>query len=604
MAGASDSLEHFKNRLPLADIIGRYVKLTRHGREYQGLCPFHQEKTPSFSVAAEKGFYHCFGCGAHGDAISFISNIEGLSFPDALQRLADITGIEAPARRAEPDKVSPGLLDANAAACRFFQEQLSEASGAAARRYVNGRGLENSSVETFQLGYAPLGRDSLKRWLAARGIPEASAIEAGLLIKPDDGSPAYDRFRDRLMIAIEDHRGRVVGFGGRALGDQKAKYLNSPETPVFHKGQLLYNLKRASVPARQKDRLIVVEGYMDVIALAEGGFPEAVAPLGTAVTEEQLQLLWRVCDKPTICLDGDRAGQAAALKVARRALGVMKSGNSLNFVLLPQGEDPDSLIRSQGANTLNGLLRTALPLSRLVWTQELNSGPANTPEELAALRHRLFDYVNATADHALKQALKDQFFALLNARRPQNAAIYRRNGPARKGGPSKGGPSNAGLWEGTGRLGASLQMLEARGEYRLLGYFLADSTLLHAFEETLAHITFTDSGAEKTRQEILNWYAGVTDLDDASLQHHLSAHGCEKVVALAHSAVPSSGETSAGERNTEITHLFETLRISAATQQGRDELAEGIKSVEASYYDSSRRALDHLVNPKDGDDAV
>lgn len=598
MTGGGDSLEHFKNRLPLADIVGRYVKLTRRGREYQGLCPFHQEKSPSFNVVEEKGFYHCFGCGAHGDAISFITAVEGLSFPDALQRLSDITGIEAPTRSPKRPRVDPGLVDANAAACRYFQEQLQTGAASSVRQYLNQRGLKAGAISGFQLGFAGRDRHGLKNWLAERGINEGLAIDAGLLVKPDDGGSSFDRFRERLMIPIEDHRGRIVGFGGRALAEQKAKYLNSPETPIFHKGELLYNLKRASVTARQKRQLLVVEGYMDVIALDEGGLPEAVAPLGTAVTEAQLQLIWRICDSPVVCLDGDRAGRAAALRLARRALSVMQSGQSLDYAILPQGEDPDSLIRGRGVEAMQGLIRTAMPLSRLIWSEELNQAPSSTPEELAGLRKRLFGYVDVTADHGLKQALRDQFLALLDARRPVRSFSKRGKAPTSMSG------RRATAWEGSGpsQLGASLQSLETNRDCRLLGYFLRDAELLPLHDESLAAISFDDLATEAARQEILAWYAAASHLDAGQLQHHLTRHGHGRVVTLALGVVPAVAEGEVVGADREVERLFEALRIGAARRQGGDELAGEIERRSTDEFDASRRALDQLVNFRGGDD--
>lgn len=589
MTGRNDgTLESFKRSLPLADIVGRYVKLTRRGREHQGLCPFHQEKTPSFSVVEEKGFYHCFGCGAHGNAIDFIMAVEGLPFADALKRVSDLAGIEPPRLQStQTPKIDPGLVDANAAAARYFVEMLHSSAGNNARGYLSERGLSRDAIAQFGLGFAPSGRGELGQWLDERGIGEAIAVESGLLIRPDDGRGCYSRFRDRLMIPIEDQRGRIVGFGGRALAGQQAKYLNSPETPLFHKGSLLYNLKNASVSARRNDRLIVVEGYMDVIALAEAGFTEAVAPLGTAVTEDQLQLMWRGCPTPVVCLDGDRAGQAAALRMARRALPVMQSGQSLNFVLLPEGEDPDSLVRSRGAQALEGLMRTALPLSRLVWQHELSASPAETPEQLAALRKRLFEHVDSAGDPNLRSALRDQFIALLDARRPRNPRFQQRLSPRDK--------RDRGRWEVSARLGAVTQTSESMRDIRLIAWMLLDPELLERHDERLAEIELSDAAAETARQEALSWYAGTVALDGHDLRNHLTSHGCEKVVVSADRVLRDLKDTEFDR--TEMDRAVIALCDRAAQARGRDELAVGVSTGDPERFDAMRRAFDDLLNP-------
>ncbi len=306
-------LEEFKARLPLLDIIGRQVRLIRRGNKHVGLCPFHQEKSPSFTVFPDQGNYHCFGCGAHGTAIDFVMATEGLGFTEALRRLADLTGIPAPLREpAGPKRPSTEpLVAANEAALRWFQGRLASGEGRAARDYLDRRGVPPALQDRFALGYAPDGRDGLARALTQAGIPAAVQAEAGLVGMPEDGGSAYDRFRHRLMFPIRDQRGRLVGFGGRALGEARAKYLNTSETPLFHKGSLLYGFDLAVKPARERREIFIVEGYLDVIAMAGAGFENTTAPLGTAVSEEQLRLLWRHADEPYVCLDGDAAGLAA-----------------------------------------------------------------------------------------------------------------------------------------------------------------------------------------------------------------------------------------------------------------------------------------------------
>ncbi|MEL6963953.1 MAG: DNA primase, partial [Pseudomonadota bacterium] len=356
------SLDEFKARLPIVEIIGRYVRLTRHGREFTGLCPFHKEKTPSFTISEEKGFYHCFGCNQNGNALDFVMAIEGLDFGQAIQRLADITGLPAPLRSGKAStRAERTLYDANEAAKRWFQQCLHGQGGGDARTYLERRGLDASTVERFGIGFAPPSRNGLRQALMTEGFVENDLVRAGLLIKPDDGR-CYDRFRQRLMFPIENARGRVIAFGGRALGEARAKYLNTPETELFHKGEVLYGLSRARTAARAADSVIVAEGYMDVIALARAGFDYAVAPLGTAITENQLALLWQMADEPTICLDGDEAGLRAGHRLIERALPKLTPGKSLRFALLTEGQDPDDLLRVGGKDKLSQLLNQAIPL--------------------------------------------------------------------------------------------------------------------------------------------------------------------------------------------------------------------------------------------------
>jgi len=531
MATGDASLEAFKARLPLVDIVARHVRLTRRGREHLGLCPFHNEKTPSFSVVEEKGFYHCFGCGAHGNAIDFIMAIENLEFADALERLSDLTGIPAPKREAQAPRPDPGLAEANAAAAAWFSERLKAAEGAEARAYLERRGVPPALVDRFRLGYAPPGRGGLMAALEASGFKPERLVEAGLLAQSEADGERFDRFRHRLMFPIEDQRGRICGFGGRALGEARAKYLNTPETPLFHKGHLLYGLPQAARAAREDGRIVLVEGYMDVIALAEHGFKASVAPLGTAITEDQLKLLWRQADEPVVCLDGDRAGHAAALRLARRALPVMRAGQSLRFVLLPEGDDPDSFVRARGAEAMARLLESALPLSRMVWQAEWSARPVETPEQLAGLRRRLGEYARLAGDNDLREGLKDRFDALVDEmRQRQRRTMAPSRGDGRGGGlAAPGAPRRQGHgFEVTGELrAADTAFAEAR---RLLRPVLLDPSLLEAGEEDLAAIEFAAPSLERLRQEIVAWYAAAARLDASTLHDHLSRYGFARLV--------------------------------------------------------------------------
>jgi DNA primase len=391
-------LDELRARTLLSALIGRSVKLQKAGREYRACCPFHDEKSPSFYVNDDKGFYHCFGCSAHGDAIRFLTDAKGMSFIDAVKELAGAAGMDMPAadpRAAEKQERSVGLIAATEAAQKWFVEQLQGIAGAEARAYLVRRGIPDDLARSFGIGFAPDARGKLKSALASFG--NDALIEAGLLIQVDDKDP-YDRFRGRLMIPIRDPRGRTIAFGGRILDTGEPKYLNSPDTPLFDKGRTLYNADRAGAASRKSDRLIVVEGYMDVIALAKAGVDEAVAPLGTALTEHQIERLWRLVPVPILCFDGDKAGKKAAIRAALRALPMVGPGRSLCFVTLPDGQDPDDLVKSGGRNAVEAALGQSVALVDLIWQTEVDAAPLTTPEARAALRKTLGDHARSIAD--------------------------------------------------------------------------------------------------------------------------------------------------------------------------------------------------------------
>ena len=390
-------LDELRARVTLSGVIGRTTRLQKAGREFKACCPFHNEKTPSFTVNDEKGFYHCFGCGAHGDAIRWLTDQQGLPFMDAVKELAVEAGMEVPApdpRAAERKEQRDSLHDVMQAAQDWFVANLNGPDGAAARDYLASRGFNARTVERFGFGYAPADRQALKTALAR--FPEQMLIEAGLRIAVDDKQP-YDRFRERLMLPIQDARGRVIAFGGRILTEREGapKYLNSPDTPLFDKGRTLYNLHRAAPAARKSGRLIVVEGYMDAIALAAAGIEECVAPLGTALTETQIELLWRQVETPILCFDGDKAGQRAAMRAVERALPMLRPAHSLRIVTLEAGMDPDDLLKAQGRDALERLLTEARTLVDTLWLTERDAVPLHTPEDKAGLKARLLAHVDA-----------------------------------------------------------------------------------------------------------------------------------------------------------------------------------------------------------------
>ncbi|MCB2014065.1 MAG: DNA primase [Sphingobium sp.] len=422
-------LDELRARTTLSTLIGKSVKVQRAGKEYKACCPFHNEKTPSFTINDDKGFYHCFGCGAHGDAIRWMTDHRGLPFIDAVKELADAAGMEMPApdpRAAKKAEQARGLHDAMAAAQDWFESQLGGLEGAHAREYMERRGITDATRRAFGFGFAPDSRGKLKT--ALKDFPPDMLVEAGLVIKPEDrGREPYDRFRGRLMIPIRDNRGRVIAFGGRILGDGEPKYLNSPDTPLFDKGRTLYNIDKALPAARASNRIIVVEGYMDVIALAQAGIHECVAPLGTALTEHQIERLWKIADVPILCFDGDSAGQKAANRAALRALPLLQPGQSLNFVTLPGGMDPDDLIKAKGAKGFEECLASPAPLVEQIWRMEMAAGAVDTPEARAGLQQRLAEHAQAIQNDLVRReyerAFKDRFWNEFGWKKQERSAV-------------------------------------------------------------------------------------------------------------------------------------------------------------------------------------
>ena len=554
MAFPPGFLDEIRIRVSLPEVIGRKVRLVKKGREYSGLCPFHNEKSPSFTVNDEKGFFHCFGCGAHGDVIGYVMQSQNLGFLEAVEALAGEAGLEVPrATPQERERVfkQKTLVEVMEAAAGFFQAQLDSQAGASARAYLEQRGLDRAAIERFRLGYAPgfSGGQGLLKQFLLREFPEEMLIEAGLVKKPDDGRDSFDYFRDRVMFPILDRAGRVIAFGGRVMGDGKLKYLNSPDTPLFHKGRVLYGLSWARAGVGKGATLVVTEGYMDVIALHRAGFEGAVAPLGTALTEEQLEELWKLTAEPTLCFDGDAAGQRAASRGLDRALPLLKAGRSLKFAVLPSGEDPDSLIGRQGNLAMQAVLDGAKPLAEVLFAQELAARPIDTPERRADLTHRLNARAAAIADEGLKREY--HFFfknKMFEQGRPQRATLRQkvkdRNGRFKQAPPEV--VSGARLTVGT-------QAVERRRQELLVAMVVVRPDLLDDHVEEFAHMVLTAPDLDKLRREILNVHAANSGLDAATLQHHLTNHGFvrdverllgQQVSAHAQFAEPEDRETT------------------------------------------------------------
>ncbi len=518
-------LDQLRLRVALSQLIGRRVRLAKRGREFVGLCPFHNEKTPSFTVNEEKGFFHCFGCGAHGDNIGFRMQADSLSFPEAVERLAAEAGLEVPAatpRDRERAQVRATLIEVMEAACAWFERQLRWPAGRPGLDYLHGRGLDDETIRRFRLGFAPGGRRGgecrIKAALAAAGMDEDVLVDAGLVRRPDDGRGVFDYFRNRVIFPIGDRRDRPIGFGARALGDAQPKYLNSPETPLFQKGRTLYGLATARAAAADGREIIVTEGYMDVIALNRAGFAGAVAPLGTAITETQIEMLWRLAPEPILCFDGDKAGRRAAMRAAERALPLLTPGKSLQFADLPPDADPDSLIARGGGEAMREVLARAEPLVEVIWRMETVGARTDTPERRAAVRRRLRDRAFAIAERTVSRTYLDEFQARLDRSFGQTGAGRGRR-PARRLG---------GLPDGRG-----MRVWLKRDELQqqiLIATALNHPRLLEEFGDALGGLRFTDDDLERLRQALLEAVAANPDLDAATLKCHLTERGYTRLL--------------------------------------------------------------------------
>ena len=398
-------IDELRSRVSVADVVAEKVKLTRKGREYTGLCPFHNEKTPSFTVNEAKGFYHCFGCGAHGDIIKFEMEANNLPFMDALEKLAGKAGLPMPKfskeHSAEQEK-RQSLYDIMELAAGFYERTLYLREGAHGLEYFRRRGLDDELIKKFRLGYAP-ANNALKAYLGSKGVNEHDMAELGLIAIPEDRNRSpHDFFRERVMIPIRDKRGRVIAFGGRIMGDGQPKYLNSPETPVFNKRKMLYNINFARDAGFSARNFIICEGYMDVIALDKYGFSYAAAPMGTALTEDQIMEAWKIVPEPILCFDGDGAGIKAALRSVDRALPILSAGYSLKFMFLPDKMDPDEFLQAKGADAFAKMMENTTPLMQLLWDKNFKGQPSSTPEQKALLEKNIMEEVAKIQDEKVR----------------------------------------------------------------------------------------------------------------------------------------------------------------------------------------------------------
>lgn len=508
-------LDELRARTPLPGLIGRKTRLLKSGRNWKGCCPFHGEKTPSFYVYDDH--FHCFGCGAHGDAITFVMRSEGASFPEAVERLAAEAGMEVPkpsAQEVAREKRARDLHAVMAAAAEAYHRRLFMPEGRPALDYLLRRGLKEATIRAFSLGWAPSGRGAIAADLRGEGVTEDQLIEAGLLRPGEAGDPPRDFFYARVMFPIRDRRGRVIAFGGRILGDGQPKYVNSPETPLFRKRLGLYGLDLAREGAFRGAAVVAVEGYMDVIALHQAGFTGAVAPLGTALTAEQLQELWRLSPEPVLCFDGDAAGARAAARAAEAALPLITTEHTLRFATLPAGEDPDTLTAKGGPAAFQAVLDAARPMADALYGLITEGRPATTPEQRAALRNRLTGAAGAIADKALaaeyRRVLLDRFFA--SGRRGAGApqAARRITRPAISAAP-----------------------VQAERARMLFAIILRHPWLLPQVEEAIGLLDLPDGPATHLRAAILAWHGGAERVDSEGLIAHLAQCGLEDAVAWA-----------------------------------------------------------------------
>ncbi len=540
-------LDELRSRTSLAQVVGRKVmwdpRKSNQGRgDMWAPCPFHQEKTASFHVDDRKGFYYCFGCHAKGDAISFVQETENVSFMEAVEILAREAGMPMPARDPQAQQKSDRraqLVEVMEQAVQFFRLQLRTGAGAAARDYLAGRGLGEDALERWEIGFAPPGWENLREHLRRKGVPDDLMLAAGLVRPSSKGREPYDTFRNRIMFPIRDPRGRAIAFGGRALdpGDD-AKYLNSPDTDLFDKGRVLFNHGPARVAAGKGQPLIVAEGYMDVIALSQAGFEATVAPLGTAVTETQLQMLWRIAPEPIIALDGDKAGLAAAMRVMDLALPLLEAPNALRFALMPEGMDPDDLIRARGARAVQEVLDRSLPMVQLLWRRETEGRVFDSPERKAALDKALREKIRQIKDPSIRahygQELKDLRWQLFRTARPGFTPAFT---PARKG---RGRPAATAPTPG-----ARSSILVAQGETAethlreavILATALATPQVIAEFETGLEAMPCADPVHARLRDLILRHAAEDPETLVEKIRAEAGPEALENLHALRHVAI-------------------------------------------------------------------
>ncbi len=503
-------IEKLKENAVLSEIIQKYIPLKRKGHEYHACCPFHKEKTPSFTINDDKAFYHCFGCGAHGTVFDFIIHMENLNFPESIKYVADLQGVALPQidetpQDREKQNQEQRLLILNEDACKFFEANLHGSYGSQAQKYLENRGIKPDTIRTFRLGYALDNFHSARTFLLGKGYSDAELQLAGLVSTSDDKTKKpYDKFRNRLIFPIFNRKGQIIAFGGRVLGAGEPKYLNSPETPLFHKSYVLYGFNFATRSTQRENPPVIVEGYMDVISLYQSGYEKAVAPLGTALTEYHLKLLWRLNNEPILCFDGDAAGQRAAQRSAEKSLPHLKAGNSLRFLTLQKGYDPDSFVQEHGLAAFKKLFSETIPLSELLWTILKQETDPRTPESVAMLRKRIFETCLQITDVSINTYYKKYLL--------QSLGVIERN-LSHKPRQTKG------------QQNLSSGIIQQR---ILVATFIIFPKLIEELEEEFAQIQFSNQTLEYLQQEILNYYHSKKPLEKQMIEAYLSDNGHDK----------------------------------------------------------------------------
>ena len=541
-------LDDIRNRISISAVIGRRVAWDRRksnpGKgDFWACCPFHGEKTPSFHVDDKKGRYHCFGCKVSGDIFTYLVEKEGVPFPEAVERLAQEAGLALPQltdAEVQREETRASLYDVMEIAAKFFETELQSARGSRARGYLADRQLSVAIQKEFRLGYAPDDRSALRSHLADKAIAVEQMAEAGLVIAGADIPVAYDRFRDRVMFPIRDVRGKVIAFGGRALSrDAPAKYLNSPETPLFHKGNVLYNLDKARGPAHERGNIVAVEGYVDVIAMHRAGLSHAVAPLGTALTEDQLALLWRSAPEPTLCFDGDTAGLKAAHRALDLALPLLKPGHSLKIALLPEGLDPDDLLREQGPEAVKEVIAAARPLSDMLWQRALAENDRATPERKAQFERDLRRQINMIGDEVVRKHYLAHMSERLAGLWGKKANGEWRIGKGKRERPpfaTRHSPFASRLrpWDTPEPPSPQLRALAAGGrsaslserrERMIILSLTNHPELIHEFLDEISHLSLGNHELDSLRREIIDSAALGPGLDGPGLRGHLTPKG-------------------------------------------------------------------------------
>ena len=563
-------LDELRARLPVSEVVGRRVKLRKAGREWKGLSPFNKEKTPSFFVNDQKQAWFDFSSGKNGSIFDFVMQTEGVGFPEAVERLASMAGMPLPTVSPEEDareEKRRTLHDVVELAAKYFEATLTSRNGAKARGYLADRGIEPATQLKFRLGYAPAERFAMKEHLGEQGVSVEDMIEAGLLIAGDDIPVPFDRFRDRVMFPIADLRGRVIAFGGRALDSEApAKYLNSPETPLFHKGAMLYNGAPARAAAHTGAQVIAVEGYVDVIAMVTAGFAATVAPLGTALTEEQLGLLWKLADEPILCFDGDSAGRRAAYRAVDLAMPRLKPGKSIRFALLPEGQDPDDLVRSGGRAVMSEVLDASWPLADMLWARETETGAFDTPERRAALEARMAAVAASIGDDAVRkyyrqdfeQRLRQRFAPAQNIQSQNREQRYERQPPRNAQARQQFGAnrSNRGWSDPAAR--APLTLLSPRlstspivrgsrstiptREALILVTVINHPWLLDSHAEEFSELEFLHPDADNLRRAILGAGSSHAPFDSQSIRAALAAAGLNSMLDRVEHAITHTSD--------------------------------------------------------------